>query len=99
MTVSAAGRAGGRVRAAGADPAPSPVSELTGSVSGARPPPGARPACRMFVSASSLPWCLCLQKTKTRCDFFLKNEMTTTTTQKNRYRVKWEKKTKQRKKL
>uniref|UniRef100_A0A4X1UCJ5 calcium/calmodulin-dependent protein kinase n=1 Tax=Sus scrofa TaxID=9823 RepID=A0A4X1UCJ5_PIG len=34
--------------------------------------PRARPACRMFVSASFLPWRLCLQKTKTRCDFFLK---------------------------
>lgn len=44
----------------------------TDSVFGAQLPSGTRPACRMFVSASFLPWCLCLQKTKTRCDFFLK---------------------------
>lgn len=33
----------------------------------------------MFVSASSLPWCLCLQKTKTRCDFLKKKKKKYTT--------------------
>lgn len=71
------GSEGAAARAADSTLVPAPFHSCcrfrgTDSMFGAQLPSGARPACRMFVSASFLPWCLCLQKTKTRCDFFLK---------------------------